>query len=356
MSIKINAFSLYKKIIKNYYNNNSFVVFRMPNDNKIFFYSHCKKYKIKKYSNFFFIQDFYNNFTIEIIPEKIYYIDIQYNTLYLLEKQEKNSHLIYNSYKYKKILENAIKHIIKIQSFEKVVLSRYIEIPFKNFSFKETFEKLIFSYPNTLTSIWYDVNFGIWIGSTPELLMKCVGKKIITEALAGTINCLESNKWTIKEIEEHNIVVKYIVFFFRKYYNYRGILNVENTQSIKIGNLKHLKTVITFSFFKKPNFYKILKKLHPTPSICGYPKIKSLEYIKMNEKYNRSFYTGIIGIGNKKNMDMELYINLRCAKIITSKKIIFYAGSGVTAKSSVIKEYIETENKIKSILSKFFFR
>ncbi|AWU39202.1 isochorismate synthase [Blattabacterium punctulatus CPU2] len=356
--IEISIINLYKKIIKKYYNNESFVLFKKPYENKIYFYSHGNNRKIKIKENFFLIGSFNHKNIVKIYTNEIYFIDIKKiissNKLITIPYSFLDinfSHLIY-SYEYQNLLKKAIR-FIKNNYFKKVVLSRLIKIPFQNFYLKKTFQKLIFSYPNSFISLWYDFSHGFWIGASPELLIKCNDKKLKTVALAGTISALENkNKWTKKEIEEHKIVIKYITTFLKKYYS--GILSIGKTKIINLGTIKHLETPINFSFFKKPNFYEILENMYPTPSICGYPKKKSLDFIQKYEGYNRNFYTGYFGPVDKINM--ELYLNLRCAKIQMDKKEInLYAGSGITIHSNVDQEYLETENKIKNIFSKFIF-
>ncbi|WP_185872080.1 chorismate-binding protein [Blattabacterium cuenoti] len=344
MSKKISIFSLYKKIIKNYWDKNKFVIFKKPHNNKIYFYSHSNSKK----NNFFLIKNFdcdYKN--IKIVPKKIYYVDIL--KFFIKKNYESNYSFLTYSIEYKNLIKKAIEKIQKGQ-LKKVVVSRSIKIHFHNFYLKKTFQKLIFSYPNAFISLWYDVNHGFWIGCSPELLIKSYQKKLETVALAGTI--WNKNKWTKKEIEEHKIVIKYIVHLL-KYY--KGSIFLKKTKIIKMGDLKHLKTSIFFSFLEDPDYYEIINRLHPTPSICGFPKKESLNFIQKYEGYKRGFYTGYIGIINNNNM--ELYIHLRCANIQKEKKeITLYAGSGITLNSNIDKEYIETENKVKNILSQFFFK
>ncbi|WP_185876690.1 chorismate-binding protein [Blattabacterium cuenoti] len=344
---KISIFSLYKKIIKNFWNKNKFVVFKKPYENKIFFYSHSNSncsYKKK----FFLIKDFDDNYTVKIIPKKIYFSDIQ--KFFVETYSENNSSFLTYSFEYEKLIKKAIEKI-KEGFFKKVVVSRSIEISFHNFYFRKTFQNLIYSYPNSLVSLWYDINHGIWIGCSPELLMKSCKRKLKIIPLAGTI-WGNRKKWTKKEIMEHNIVIKYIVHLLE---SYKGFIYLKNTKTIKIGHLKHLETEISFHFLEKPNYYEILNQLHPTPSICGYPKKESLNFIQKYEGYKRDFYTGYIGLVNQDNM--ELYLHLRCAKIQEEKKkITLYSGSGVTIDSDINQEYMETENKVKNILSQLFFK
>lgn len=349
---KINVINLYKKIIENYWNNRSFVLFKKPYEKKIYFFSQEKK--SKKENNFFLIVSFNQNYTIRIYTKKIYSINIENPKKmdhFIFPLQNMGSSLLIYSNKYKNLIEKTIGVIKKNKDFEKIVLSRCIKIPFHNFYLKKTFQKLIYSYPNAFVTLWYDFNHGFWIGASPELLVKCNEKELKTVALAGTI--WDHHRWTKKEVEEHNIVIKYFVNFFKKF---PGNLCVEKTRILNIGHLHHLETPISFSFFEKPNYFKILDDMSPTPSVCGFPKNNSLDYIQKYEGYQRNFYTGYFGPVYDGGRKIELYLNLRCARIKMDKKeIVLYAGSGITKDSEANKEYVETENKFKNILSQFIF-
>ncbi|WP_185851442.1 chorismate-binding protein [Blattabacterium cuenoti] len=351
---QITFLSLYRKIIKNYSDRKSFVLFKKPYENRIFFYSQNKKNNKKE--KFFLIRSFDHKNTIEIHPKKIYFINIKNLQIETSDSHEKNNDYENNSYvltyshKYKNLIKKAISSI-KNGFLKKVVVSRFIKFSFCRFSFKRTFQKLIFYYPNAFISLWYDSYYGFWIGASPELLIKSYDKEFKTISLAGTVFG-NNKKWTKKELEEHKIVTEYLVTLLRIY---SGNIYVGKTRIINMGHLFHLQTPINFSFFNKPNYFEILKKIHPTPSICGFPKKKSLDFIKENEEYQRGFYTGYIGTVDNNN-NIELYLNLRCAKInLDKKEISLYAGSGITKQSIADKEYLETENKIKNILSQLIF-
>ncbi|WP_185850858.1 chorismate-binding protein [Blattabacterium cuenoti] len=354
--IKISIIKLYKKIIKNYWNQNSFILFKKPYENRIFFYSQSQENNIDKDKNLFIICSFDQKTIVKINTKEIYLSNIKNNIDYygkLTNKISKSNFIFNDTCKYKSLLNKAYK-AIENGFMKKVVISRYLKIPFHNFFLKRTFQKLIFSYPNAFISLWYDLNYGFWIGATPELLIKLDDNQLETVAIAGTIwGNKKDKKWTFKESEEHYIVVNYITNFLKKY---SGFLSVEKTRVMNLGKLYHLKTPIYFSFSKKPNCYQLINQIFPTPSVCGFPKKKSFSFIQENEGFKREFYSGFFGPLCENENKIELYVNLRCARIKMDKKeIILYAGSGITKKSEIEKEYIETEKKIKSILSKFIF-
>jgi isochorismate synthase len=89
--------------------------------------------------------------------------------------------------------------------------------------------------------------------------------------------------------------------------------------------------------------------LHPTSAVCGLPKKEAKEFILQNEGYNREYYSGFLGELNIdfvtfKTLQTDLFVNLRCMKIIKNKASLF-VGCGITKESNPLDEYMETVNK-----------
>ena len=72
-------------------------------------------------------------------------------------------------------------------------------------------------------------------------------------------------------------------------------------------------------------------------------------FILENEKYNRKYYSGFLGEFRMQEQT-NLFVNLRCCEI-ENDLITIYVGCGITKDSQAEKEFIETENKAKTILS-----
>ena len=90
-----------------------------------------------------------------------------------------------------------------------------------------------------------------------------------------------------------------------------------------------------------------MKKLHPTPAVCGLPKKEAFEFIQENEGYDRGFYAGYLGIDSQRRTK-EYFVNLRSAEFCQNQ-IKIYVGGGVTAESNPQKEWEETELKSGTI-------
>ncbi len=251
---------------------------------------------------------------------------------------------------------------IKAGHFEKVVLSRR-----KNIRLSEDldpfahFEKLCASYPGVFCSLTYlPWESAFWMGATPEILVKQDETGIFkTMALAGTQSAYDTNgkeipsseaPWYQKEIEEQALVCRFIINSFKKIRvrEYKEI----GPKTVRAGNLLHLQS--TFEVDTKAISFPqmagvMLDLLHPTSAVCGMPKPPASEFLRKEEKHDREFYSGFLGPVNIEK-HTNLYVNLRTMKLKGSEMSLF-AGCGITEDSSAIKEWNETQMKLKTVLA-----
>lgn len=244
------------------------------------------------------------------------------------------------------------------QSVEKVVLSRY-ETVFSDSipDLANILKELRNTQENAFVSLVYHPNIGLWLGSTPEVLLSENEQgTFYTMSLAGT-QPYDADKdmsdvaWTQKEIEEQAYVSRYIIGCF-KHIRLREYKEI-GPRTIQSGNLLHLKTdfiVDTKSIDRHNLANDMLPLLHPTSAVCGMPKDKAIEYIDQLENYDRKIFTGYIGPKSKDSI--SLFVNLRCAEIY-SNGIRCYAGAGITIDSNPEKEFKETQLKM-SLLKQIF--
>ena len=76
--------------------------------------------------------------------------------------------------------------------------------------------------------------------------------------------------------------------------------------------------------------------------------IESRDYITSLEHHRREYYAGIVGpVGLDDRL--QLYVNLRCIKVLENYLAIYIGG--ITAESNAEEEWEETEIKWKTILS-----
>ncbi|WP_178985456.1 chorismate-binding protein [Winogradskyella helgolandensis] len=256
---------------------------------------------------------------------------------------------------------------IKNHDLQKVVLSRCETKSLQDTNPITIFKRLFSTYKNAMVYCWFHPKVGLWIGATPELLFKVEAKRLTTIALAGTqaFNESESVKWANKETEEQQIVTDFIT---KQLEPYTKTMTVSEVETVKAGNLLHLKTRITSVLKDDTDLKSIIGALHPTPAVCGFPKAKAKDFILQNENYSREYYTGFLGElnlkqattrnTNRRNIEnnaysvvktqSNFYVNLRCMQLKDSSAKI-YVGGGITKDSIPEMEYEETVNKSKTI-------
>lgn len=242
----------------------------------------------------------------------------------------------------KEAFENLVsKGVSSIQQgeFDKVVLSRKIVLK-EQISIVDTFQNLISTYPTAFRYLFFHPKIGLWMGATPEQLVKINQDQFETVALAGTQLYSENVIWATKEIEEQQFVTDYIISKVKDKVNQ---LTFSDAKTVKAGNLVHLKSFISGELTSDFQANDLIKALHPTPAICGLPKEQAIDFILKNEGYNRKYYAGFLGEYNKKNQT-DLFVNLRCLEV-ENDVVTIYVGCGITKDSNPEKEFIETENK-----------
>lgn len=233
-------------------------------------------------------------------------------------------------------------------TFDKLVLSRSLTIQkVSEFSPLAAFRIACRRYVHSYIYLCYTPQTGIWLGSTPEILLSGEKKEWNTVALAGT-QPLQGGKlpqiWDDKNRKEQEYVTSYI----RHQLLSLGIRATENgPYSAYAGALSHLKTDFQFSLKNSETLGELLNVLHPTPAVCGLPKEEAYRFILDNEGYDRSYYSGFIGWLDPDGRT-DLYVNLRCMQV-GKETLTFYAGGGLLASSELNDEWQETEKKLQTM-------
>ncbi|MDD3077623.1 MAG: isochorismate synthase [Paludibacter sp.] len=242
---------------------------------------------------------------------------------------------------------------IKVGKFHKVVLSKIRKnaLP-ENFEAPEFFIKLCRKYPHAMVYMLQIPEVGFWAGATPEPLLVIENNTVKTVSLAGTQistgKAIQTYEWSQKEIEEQAIVTNFV----EQAIQHLGIETYHKIGPIneQAGHLIHLKTEFKFSETDiKDRIGNFLKALHPTPSVGGLPKNEALKFILANENYDRSYYTGFLGPVNL-NGETNVFVNLRCLQLFDNK-FVLYSGAGITASSDPEKEWLETDNKMLTMMN-----
>ncbi len=284
-------------------------------------------------------------------------LKIDNNALTTLEKvaDEQSENYVISKDDYLNDIEKTI-NVIKSTRLAKVIVSRLMPFKRKNESIAEVYLQLFQQTPNAFV---YMVNLpfnkrkpkaGLWMGATPEVLLKSEGRNLETVSLAGTQSRRTDNdySWHTKDIEEQAFVSRYLLDVFYEFNIHP--YTTQGPDTFESGKVAHLSTVFRFSAKKlASNLGNFIAELHPTPAVCGYPKSKAAVFISQIEKHNRRYYTGYLGPW-RLNGEVGLFVNLRCMEIMPEQYIL-YSGGGITSHSVPEDEWEETNKKATTLLS-----
>jgi len=258
-------------------------------------------------------------------------------------------------------IKNVSEALLQIEKehFTKIVISRRKDIKLDEKPVLHILLKKL-SAQNPLCYIFaYGSRNSIFLGASPEKLVKYDKNFIEADGLAGSIargNTAEEDKnletellSSKKNLAEQKSVVDFIV---RTFNNFSNKINYPAQPVIKkLENIQHLFTPIKAEVDPDFNIFELISRIHPTPAICGAPCIIARSVLNDLENYKRGFYSGVIGWLNF-NKQGEFAVGIRSA-LLNDKKLVVFAGCGIVKGSDPELEFREAELKMIPILSLF---
>lgn len=249
--------------------------------------------------------------------------------------------------KFEALVTNCV-NAINTGKFGKLVASRSEMAQLTVTDITKVYQNLLYAYPNAFKYCFFHPKAGLWMGATPEQLLKAQNHTLHTVALAGTQLYKEGEEavWENKEKEEQQFVTDFILNELKPY---TSQITTTQPYTFRAGNLVHIKTDISAELKDASHLKEVLQTLHPTPAVCGLPKTEAKQFILQNEGYNREYYSGFLGEINHdfatgKQAQTDLFVNLRCMKVNGNVAQLFI-GCGITKDSNPEKEFFETVNK-----------
>ncbi|MDF2503596.1 MAG: menF [Clostridium sp.] len=254
----------------------------------------------------------------------------------------------YNSWEQ---LFSSAHNAILNKELNKVVISREIKIKCNGMINTESILQNLLKQNANSFIFSYCKDGKTFLGATPEILIQKEKNNVLSYALAGTVlrsdkeEC-EKKKLLIdtKNRHEHQIVIDSIANLMR---DFTDELVVDETKILTLKNLYHLQTCIHGNNTSR-TLLEWVKLLHPTPALGGDPVNKALELIRRYEKHERGLYAAPIGIIDEDG-DGIFVVGIRSA-LIEKNTVYAYSGCGIVDKSNCESEYIETTNKLETII------
>jgi len=196
------------------------------------------------------------------------------------------------------------------------------------------------------------------VGSSPEILVRLEGKKIILRPIAGTRRRGETEeedelleeelKKDPKEMAEHIMLVDLGRNDVGRVAEIGSVKVTELMSVEQYSHVMHLVSNVEGVLRDGLDAFDVLEACFPAGTVTGAPKVRAMEIIEELEPVKRGPYAGAVGyISYSGNMDTCITIR---TLIIKGDKVYVQAGAGIVADSVPEKEYEETVNKAMGMM------
>ncbi|MBU1867095.1 MAG: anthranilate synthase component I [Candidatus Margulisbacteria bacterium] len=197
------------------------------------------------------------------------------------------------------------------------------------------------------------------IGSSPEVMVRLTGRTATVRPIAGTIRRgsgeaedkkleaeLLSNK---KELAEHVMLVDLGRNDLGRVCEYGSVAVTEKMTIERYSHVMHIVSNVTGKLQSKKSALDLLKACFPAGTVSGAPKVRAMEIIDELENLRRGLYAGCVGYLSFSG-DLDTAITIRTI-LVKEGRAYLQAGAGIVADSDPGREYQETINKAKALLS-----
>ena len=191
----------------------------------------------------------------------------------------------------------------------------------------------------------------VWLGATPETLVRVRGRTLSTQALAGTRpSALAAELFdSVKDRHEHAIVVDAIRCALAPHTH--ELSPPREPDIRRLHGLAHLQTPIEARLREDTGFLRLVQALHPTPAVCGLPTDRAAALLGALEPEPRGLYAGPF-LRLSPNGDGHAVVALRGA-VLDGRSAVLPAGAGIVEGSDGDAELAETRVKQNSVLDAF---
>jgi len=242
-------------------------------------------------------------------------------------------------------------------SFEKVVLARSISVSeVRDYDPCALLDALRRAHPSCAIFAVARPET-VFLGATPECLVRLVGRRVETASVAGSAPRGRSPEEDLdlgrrlreskKEQTEHAFVVRALCDALAPHCDALEVQ--ESPRLMRLQDIQHLETPISGQLREPRSILELVGAIHPTPAIAGAPRDAALEWLRANENLDRGWYSGPVGFADPDGGG-EFFAALRSA-LLRGNEAQLFAGAGVVSGSDPESELRETRLKLRAMLA-----
>lgn len=197
------------------------------------------------------------------------------------------------------------------------------------------------------------------VGSSPETLVRCQESRVSVRPIAGTRRrggseeqdrALERELLADeKERAEHVMLVDLGRNDVGRIARI-GTVKVDSLMQVeRYSHVMHIVSQVNGELDPSRTVYDVLKACFPAGTVSGAPKIRAMQIIEELEPTRRGPYAGAVGYFSFSG-NMDACINIRTI-VFKGRRAFIQAGAGIVADSDPGREYEETCNKARAMMT-----
>jgi anthranilate synthase component 1 len=190
------------------------------------------------------------------------------------------------------------------------------------------------------------------VGSSPETVVKCEGRRATLNPIAGTVKPGEGDEQALLSSEKDRAEHVMLVDLGRNDLSrvcLPGSVRVEQfMRPERFSHVTHLISEVAGELGPGASPFELLRACFPAGTVSGAPKVRAMQIISELEGYRRGVYAGAVGYSDPDSDSLDTCIAIR-SLVLRDGVAQLQAGAGLVADSDPAAEYEECLSKLAAV-------
>jgi anthranilate synthase component I len=190
------------------------------------------------------------------------------------------------------------------------------------------------------------------VGSSPETVVKCEGRRAALNPIAGTIAPGEGDAEALLSSEKDRAEHTMLVDLGRNDLSrvcVAGSVRVERFMAPeRYSHVTHLVSEVVGELREGTTPFELLRACFPAGTVSGAPKVRAMQIVSELEGYRRGVYAGAVGYAFPEGGQLDTCIAIRTL-VLRDGVAHLQAGGGIVADSDPAAEHEECLNKLRAL-------
>jgi anthranilate synthase component I len=190
------------------------------------------------------------------------------------------------------------------------------------------------------------------VGSSPETVVKCEGRRAAVNPIAGTIAPGEGDAEALLSSDKDRAEHVMLVDLGRNDLSrvcLPGTVRVERFMTPeRYSHVTHLVSEVVGELREGVSPFDVLRACFPAGTVSGAPKVRAMQIISELEGHRRGVYAGAVGYVFPQEGELDTCIAIRTL-VLRDGVAYLQAGGGIVADSDPEAEHEECLNKLRAL-------